>query len=216
MNAPVLALIGQIPQDAIGRGSAICTRSAIRPASWRGSSICSARITAPAEAPRLVAEAMRSMFVGRPGPAALECAIDVWGSAAPVAPIAAACRRPATTIDDDAVGAAAKRLGAAKRPLIVAGGGAQDASAEVTALSAHAAGAGPVLSARPRRAVGRDPLHVNLPLGRELWGEADVVLAIGTQLFYAVQHWGIDNDLAIVRVDADPEEPARLPSPPSR
>ena len=33
MNAPVLALVGQIPQAAIGRGSGICTRSATRPAS---------------------------------------------------------------------------------------------------------------------------------------------------------------------------------------
>ena len=40
MNAPVLALIGQIPDADIGRGiSAICTRSATRPASSSGWSI---------------------------------------------------------------------------------------------------------------------------------------------------------------------------------
>jgi acetolactate synthase-1/2/3 large subunit len=212
MNAPVLALIGQIPQDAIGRSLAhlheIRDQAGIlaRLVDW------SARIAAPHEAPRLVAEAMRSMFVGRPGPAALECAIDVWGRAAPVS-AQAPLPIPEPPIDEDAVQAAAQRLGAAKRPLIVAGGGAQEASAEVTRL-AHDLQA-PVVTYRRGRGVvsDRDPLSVNLPLGRELWAEADVVLAVGTHLHSPLQQWGIDNDLAIVRVDADPEEPARFAKP---
>ena len=150
MNAPVLALFGQIPQDAIGRGFGhlheIRDQAGIiaRLVDW------SARIRAPHEAPRLVAKAMQSMFTGRPGPAALECAIDVWGRAGPVRAQAPLAVRP-PPIDEDAIKAAAKRLGAAKRPLIVAGGGAQDASAEVTRLAHDAAGAGRLLSARPRR-----------------------------------------------------------------
>ena len=42
----------------------------------------------------------------------------------------------------------------------------------------------PVLAYRRGRGVldSRDPLSVTLPLGRELWGEADAVLAIGTRL----------------------------------
>jgi acetolactate synthase-1/2/3 large subunit len=54
---------------------------------------------------------------------------------------------------------------------------------------------------------------VTLPLGRELWGEADVVLAVGTRLFNAFTQWGIDQELAIIRVDADPEEPERFAPP---
>jgi acetolactate synthase-1/2/3 large subunit len=57
---------------------------------------------------------------------------------------------------------------------------------------------------------GRNPFSVTLPLGRELWGEADVVLGIGTRLFYGFHQWGIDDNLAIIRVDADPEEPDRV------
>ena len=83
------------------------------------------------------------------------------------------CRCAHPPIDEDAVKQAAKRLGAAKRPLIVAGGGAQDASAEVTRLGAHAAGAGPRLSPRPRRARRpRSAFSVNLPLGHELWARS--------------------------------------------
>ncbi len=212
MNAPVLALFGQIPQAAIGRGLGylheVRDQAGIiaRLVDW------SARIAAPHEAPRLVAEAMRSMFSGRPGPAALECAIDVWGRSGPVAaqapfPVAA------PPIDEDAVTAAAKRLGAAKRPLIVAGGGAQAASAEVTQL-AHLLQA-PVVAYRRGRGVidDRDPLSVNLPLGRELWAEADIVLAVGTHLHAPLLHWGYDDSIAIIRVDADPEEPARIVKP---
>jgi acetolactate synthase-1/2/3 large subunit len=60
---------------------------------------------------------------------------------------------------------------------------------------------------------GRNPLAVTLPLGRELWGEADVVLAVGTRLFFQHTAWGIDNDLAIIAVNADPEEPAKHRKP---
>ena len=60
---------------------------------------------------------------------------------------------------------------------------------------------------------GRSPFSVTIPLGRELWGEADVVLGIGTRLFYGFHQWGLDDDLKIVRVDADPEEPARVRKP---
>jgi acetolactate synthase-1/2/3 large subunit len=212
MNAPVLALFGQIPQNAIGRGFGHLHEIRDQAGIIARLVDHSARIRAPREAPRLVAEAMRSMFTGRPGPAALECAIDVWGRSDEVraaAPLPVAAPR----IDEDAIKAAAKQLGAAKRPLIVAGGGALDASAEVTAL-AHLLQA-PVVSYRRGRGVidDRDPLSVNLPLGRDLWVEADVVLAVGTHLHYPQLHWGYDRDLAIVRVDADPRVHARIAKP---
>ena len=212
MNAPVLAIIGQIPEADIGKGFGhlheIGDQAGIiaRLVDW------SARIRAPNEAPRLIAKAMQSMFVERPGPAALECAMDVWGRSGPVQPVEPLPLR-APPIDEDALKAAAKRLGAAKRPLIVAGGGALDASAEVTEL-AHVLQA-PVLSYRRGRGVlsDRDPLSVNVPLGRELWGEADVVLGIGTHLHMPLLQWGYDGDLALIAIDLDPEAPARIAKP---
>jgi acetolactate synthase-1/2/3 large subunit len=97
--------------------------------------------------------------------------------------------------------------------MIVCGGGAQDASAEVTALAAMLQA--PVLGYRRGRGVldSRDPLSVTLPLGRDLWGNADVVLAVGTRLLIQLRQWGVDRELAIVRVDADPEEHDRLHRP---
>jgi acetolactate synthase-1/2/3 large subunit len=59
---------------------------------------------------------------------------------------------------------------------------------------------------------GRDPFSVTLPIGHDLWKQADVVLAVGTKLNPQTA-WGIDNKLAVVRVDSDPEEPARYRKP---
>ncbi len=208
-NAPVLALIGQITQTDIGRGYGHLHE--IRDQAGIISRIVghTARIKSPAEAPAMVADAFRAMRSGRPGPAALECAMDLWGKSGPVAPPATQLpEEPA--IDDDAIAAAAKRLAEAKRILIVTGGGAQDAGPEVTELSRLLQA--PVFSFRRGRGVldGSSPFAATLPLGRELWGEADVVLGIGTRLFYGFHQWGVDDKLSIIRVDADPEEPDRF------
>lgn len=212
MNAPVLALIGQIPEDDIGKG--IGHLHEIRDQAGIISRLVdfSTRIRSPETAPRLVAEAMRAMYSGRPGPASLECAIDMWGRSAPMEltkPLAI----PPTMIDEDAIIAAAKKLGAAKRPMIICGGGAQDCSAEITRLSDMLQA--PVLAYRRGRGVldGRSPFAVTLPLGRELWGEADVVLAVGTHMYIQHKQWGIDDDVAVIRIDADVEEPTRIHKP---
>ena len=97
--------------------------------------------------------------------------------------------------------------------MIVCGGGAQGASEEVTALSAMLQA--PVLGYRRGRGVldSRDPLSVTLPLGRELWGEADVVLGIGSRMLIQFRQWGMDKDIKVIRIDADAEEPGRLHKP---
>ena len=213
MNAPVLALVGQIPQSAIGRGLGHLHEIRDQAGIIARLVDFSARIRAPAQAAGLVARALHAMRTGRPGPAVVECAIDVWGHSALVPAIAPVLPAPLEPIDEDAIRDAAKRLAAAKRPLIVAGGGAQGAAAEVTQLSQLLQA--PVLAYRRGRGVldSRDPLSVTLPLGRELWGEADVVLGVGTRLFYGYTQWGIDPDLAVIRIDADADEPERFAPP---
>ncbi|MFZ0609916.1 MAG: thiamine pyrophosphate-dependent enzyme [Xanthobacteraceae bacterium] len=212
MNAPVLGLIGQIPDADIGRHlghlheirdqTGILKRLVDHCALIRNS-----QAAGPA-----TARALRAMQTGRPGPAALECAIDVWGKSGP-AVVPQPLPLPAPTIDTSAIRRAAKRLGTAKRPLIICGGGAQDASAEVTALSRLLQA--PVLGFRRGRGVldSRDPLSVTLPLGHDLWGEADVVLAVGTRLLMQYRQWGVDRELAVIRVDADAQEHDRLHKP---
>jgi acetolactate synthase-1/2/3 large subunit len=212
MNAPVLGLIGQIPQSAIGRD--LGHLHEIRDQAGIISRLVdhSARIPRAADAPRMVADAIQSMFMDRPGPAALECAMDVWGRTEPVAdyPPLPVFEPP---IDDDAVEAAAKLLGAAKNPMIVCGGGAQDASKEVARLSSILQA--PVLGYRRGRGVldSRDPLSITLPLAHEMWREVDVVIGVGTRLLQQLTVWGTDKDLKVIRVEADPNEPERAGKP---
>ena len=213
MNAPVLGLIGQIPAEAIGRD--LGHLHEIRDQTGIVARLVDhhAVIAGPAEAPDKVARAFRAMATRRPGPAVLECAIDVWGQRAAVAAIAPPAPPRHPKIDADAVRAAARILAKAKRVLIVAGGGALDASPEVTRLSDMLQA--PVLSYRRGRGVLSDksPFSVNLPIGRDLWAEADAVLAVGTRLMTPFGQWGMDKSLAVVRVDSDPDEPARQHKP---
>jgi acetolactate synthase-1/2/3 large subunit len=212
MNAPVLALVGQIPHAEIGRGLGHLHEIRDQTGIIKRLVDHAALIAKPQDASRVTALALRAMRVGRPGPAAVECAMDVWSQSARVS-IQDPLPIPPPKIDTAAIRRAVKRLGAAKRPMIVCGGGAQDAAEEITALSAMLQA--PVLGYRRGRGAldSRDPLSVTLPLGRDLWGEADVVLAVGTRLLWPITHWGIDRDLAVIRVDADRKEHNRLHRP---
>jgi acetolactate synthase I/II/III large subunit len=213
MNAPVMAMIGQIPATAIGKHQGHLHEIRDQAGILARLVDHSFHVAGPEDASAKVAKAIQSMSRGRPGPAALECAMNVWGERGPVTTIATPFPSRSRKIDDGKIRAAAKVLGQAKRVLIVVGGGAQDASPEVTLLSDTLQA--PVLGYRRGRGVldSRNPFSVTLPLGRELWGEADAVLAVGTRLLNPIRQWGVDKKLQIVRVDADPDEPARLQKP---
>ncbi len=73
----------------------------------------------------------------------------------------------------------------------------------------------PVVAHQMGRGVldSRHPLSVSSYLGFRLWGEADVVLAVGTRLSLQQRLWGTDDALKIVRIDADPEEIDRIARP---
>ncbi len=213
MNARVLALVGQIPLADIGRKLGHLHEINDQAGILRRLVDHSDLVRSADEAPRKVAQAFHAMASGRPGPAALECPINVWGKPGDVIPHdPLPVDEPA--IDEDALRDAAKRLGAAKNPMIVVGGGAQDASPEVTELAEMLQA--PVFCGF-RRGQGvldsRNPLSVTLPLGHEMWAEADVVLAVGTRLFFQHTMWGVDDDLAIIAVNADAEEPAKQRAP---
>jgi len=211
-NAPVLGLIGQIPAADIGRDLGQLHEIRDQAGIVKRLVDHAELIRKPEQASPATARAMRAMRTGRPGPAVLECAMDVWGRAGAVS-LQEPLPIPRPKIDQDAIRRAAKLLGAAKRPLIICGGGAQDSSAEVTALSAMLQA--PALAFRRGRGVldGRNPFSVTLPLGRDLWAEADVVLAVGTRLLIQFRQWGYDRDLKIVHIDADPKEHDRLHKP---
>lgn len=212
-NAPVLALVGQIPSAHIDSGLGLLHEIPDQLGITRSLTKWAERVRAPIEAPALVDEAFRRMLNGRPRPVGLECAMDVWAKRGAVEQLDGPAIRAEPPIDDDAIDAAAKLLGQAKRPLIMVGGGAQEASAEVTALAELLQA--PVCALRMGHGVvdSRHELSITGPVGHHLWQHTDVVLAIGTRLQPQRMNWGMDDDLQIVRIDIDPEEVERIAPP---
>jgi acetolactate synthase-1/2/3 large subunit len=213
MNAPVLGLVGQIPQADIDRGYGHLHEIHDQLGLMRHITKWAERIRSPHEAPTLVSQAIWQATSGRPRPVALECALDTWAKRGDVTIPAAPLPLPIDDIDAEAIEAAAKILGAAARPMLVLGGGALDASAEVIAIAELLEA--PVCSYRRGRGVipSSHRLAVDMPIGHRLWKDADAVLAVGTRFFIQNGSWGIDAGLKVVRVDIDPDEPDRLRKP---
>jgi acetolactate synthase I/II/III large subunit len=208
-NAPVLAVCGQIPLAYVNRDTGFLHDIPDQLGIMQRLTKWSARICAPHEAAALTDEAFRQMLAGRPRPAALECPLDVWGRAAPLAMPGLPAPLPVPQPDDDAIAAAAKALGQSERPLIVVGGGASGASREVTLLAEMLEA--PVVAYRMGHGVvdARHELSLPFPAGHKLWPEVDVVIGIGTRLHSQYTGWGVDDTLKLIRVEIDPQEMVR-------
>ncbi len=209
-GAKVLCLSGQIPSTAIGRGYGELHEIPDQLGMIRHITKWAARIDSPAEAPAFILEAMRQLHGGRPRPVELEMAMDIMGQRASVELLAPENEIPKPPVDTDRINAAAEILGKANRPLLVVGGGAIDAAAEVLAIAEKLQA--PVISKRNGKGIvsARHYLHANLPMGHALWGQADAVLAVGTRLKEPLTMWGKDDGLPLVRVDIDPVELTRM------
>jgi acetolactate synthase-1/2/3 large subunit len=211
-SLPVLCLSGQIPSRWIGRGAGLLHEIPDQLGIMRRLTKWAARIEAPQDAARLVAEAFAQMGTGRPRPVALEMPMDVMAHEAWVGGVAP---RPVESSEPDpeAIERAAGLLNRAARPMIFAGGGAQGASPEVRAL-AERLGA-PVVAAWMGQGVldGRSDLSLNLTAAHRLWPEVDVALAVGSRLHRAQMDWGLDEALKVIRIDLDPTEILRHARP---
>jgi len=212
VNAPVLALTGQIQQSMIGRNVGLLHELPDQLAIMRGLTKWADRITSPAAAPGLVNEAFRRLLSGRKRPVALECAIDMWGRKAPVELATSPATPDPCPVDEDGVDRAAKLLGSAQRPLIVVGGGSQGAGEPVLAIAEMLEA--PVVTGRMGQGVidGRHRLSVTSLAGYNYWIEADVVLAVGTRLQPQQMSWGVGQQ-KIIRIDIDSEELDRQRKP---
>jgi acetolactate synthase-1/2/3 large subunit len=212
-NAPVLCVTGQVNSELIGRGAGAHHEIPDQLATMRGLTKWAGRAAHPSEAPETVERAFVEMRSGRPRPVAIEMAPDVMAQEAAVTLRPAAPPLPAPEPDPDAVDAAAKLLAAAKRPLIVAGGGAMDAAEALVAVADMLQA--PVCASRDGKGAisSHHPLALTESQGHALWGDADVVLAVGTRLFDQYRSWGVDKTLKIVRIDIDPPEFSRLGKP---
>jgi thiamine pyrophosphate-dependent acetolactate synthase large subunit-like protein len=162
--------------------------------------------------PTSLSAAFELTRTGRPGPVALSIPNDLlFARAEAVIPSGGASRRPPCHVAD--IEAAARRLGAAARPLIITGGGvvAAGGERELVAL-ARRLGAPVITTVSGRGALDeRDPLwHSVLPDRRATAAAlqaADVVLAVGTKLGHrSLEKLGVTLGAGqtLVHLDLDP------------
>ena len=212
MDAPVLGLIGQIPAHAIDRGYGHLHEIPDQLGLMRHLTKHAARIAGPHEASAQVANAICLALSGRRRPVAVECAIDVWARNGP-AHIVPPIPPVVPPVDSEAVDQVARALAGSRQPMIVVGGGAQDASAEVQLLAEMLEA--PVASYRRGRGVmpSSHRLACPFPVGHRLWTTADVVFGVGTRLYAEQSQWGVDAGLQVLRLDVDAEEPGRYRLP---
>jgi acetolactate synthase-1/2/3 large subunit len=172
----------------------------------------SARAHHASEIPHLVDEAFRQLFSGRPRPVALEVPPDVLAQTALFDETRRAEPPQRPRIDPAAIAAAVEVLATASCPVIVAGGGAQSAAAQVREL-AELLGA-PVVARQMGRGILADdhPLALPARYANKLWAEADAVIGIGTRL-QQLREWGTDARLKVVRIDIDPLEHLKIAPP---
>ena len=203
-NAQVMCIAGQVPTEGIGSGLGHLHEIPDQLALIRGLTKWAERIEHPAQTPQLMHEAFRQLTTGRPRPVEVEMPMDVMALQAEVSapvPMGEPVHPP---IDPIQVEQAVKLLAGAKKPLIIVGGGAIDAGAELLKVAEKLQA--PVISKRHGRGIVSDRHYLSqvLPVGHHLWRDADVVLAVGSRIKMPVTMWGHDDSLRIVRIDLDP------------
>ncbi|MFJ6418540.1 thiamine pyrophosphate-binding protein [Paeniglutamicibacter sp. NPDC091659] len=206
-SVPVLFISPGMPLSHPGRGNGLLHEVKNQGAALDAVVAYSHRVASVAEIPLAVAQAFAFMGTGRPRPVHLEIPLDLLdgvAEAAIVPPVSLGVAVPPAL----AVEAAATALSAGRRPLILVGGGAARAAAQVKAV-AEALGA-PVIASTNGKGILAEDHELAVGAGFQhpsvvaAVNDADVVLAIGTEL--APSDWWIGLpplDGKLVRVDID-------------
>ena len=210
-SSPMLVLLGQVETDFLGREA---FQEVDLPAFYAQITKWSATVNRADRLPEFVARALRIATSGRPGPVMLALPADVLGEEIGAVLETRLQTSPVAGPDPEQVQAVVRRLAAARRPVIIAGGGARGAREALTSF-AEAWGAGIYASFRRQDVFPNE--HPNylghLTLGtppetlKALEG-ADLVLVIGCRLSeVTTQSYTLPrNDQAVIQVDADPDE----------
>jgi acetolactate synthase-1/2/3 large subunit len=222
-SVPLLVLAGDVPSYYEGRGphqEFNLRRDADQVSVYAPFVKRAWRVSRADQVPRILARAWDLALAGRPGPVLVSVPMDILGE------VFDADIHPASPLERPALSAAtaraiAEELRGAERPLILAGGGARRATAEVRRL-AEIVGA-PV--AHTLMGTGMlPPDHPQLlgmlgfwgsPTANRLASAADVILAVGTRFpetdSSSWEHgvtFGIP-PTRLIHIDIDPHEPGR-------
>ena len=182
-SSPVLAIAGQIPSRAIGRGWGMLHE--IKNQSGVLSSVTkwNALARTAAEIPGLVHEAVRQLRTGHTQPVGLEVPLDVLQQKAPVTLIEPAAPPAPAAPEARALTQAAAVLGSARFPVLYVGGGiVASGASEALRSVAERLQAPVVMSENGRGALSdRHRLALTSLGGRAVLPHADVIFVIGSR-----------------------------------
>ncbi len=214
-SVPMLVIAAVNKRHQLGFGRGYLHEMPNQQALGEGLSAFSHTLMRARELPDVLAMAYSVFTSARPRPAIIEVPIDVLEEKVDEAlPASARATLSTPGPDPKAIGAAAMLLSAARRVVLIAGGGAQFAVAEIAAL-AEKLGAVVQLTTNARGLLPHDhPLLADFGIardeGRKVMDQADVVLAIGTEIgetdfdFYASKPFAVATKF--VRIDIDPRQ----------
>ncbi len=215
-SSPVLMITGQVESDSYGRGKGVLHEAESQLSMLRTVTRRSEHVRRHGEIVDVIHHVVADILSGRPRPGAIEIPIDLQyahGETVVRPPLPVERRAP----DEASIGRAVTLVREARRPLIVAGGGAVggDAGEALVALAERLDA--PVLTTiEGRGAIAEDhPLAIgpntDLSSMDSLWADADVVLAVGTRF---QQNNNVHKALTIpgrlVHLDADVETIGRI------
>lgn len=182
-SVPMLVVSGVNERATLGQGLGHLHELPDQQALASAVALVSEHVERPAQLSDALNRAFLPFSHGRPGPVHVQLPLDVAGmEAAPPQPTGQTDEPHA---DCDLIAEAALRLSRAERPVILAGGGAKRQGDQVRAL-AERLDAPVVMTVNGRGVLHSHPLSVpaspSLEATRALIEEADLVLAIGTEL----------------------------------
>ena len=224
-SVPLLAIVSDIPREWEHRRSFGSASQAFEQrrflegcVKWYG------RVETPASLPEILHACIRIATSGRPGPVVIEIPDDVFAAEAtgdvfPIVPGFAEYPRVRTAPDPSAVDLAVERLLASTRPMVIVGGGALHAGAEIEVRELVELLGCPVATTLTGKGIIPEthPLCVGVvgrfgvPMANEILEEADCVVFIGSKTGQtSTLGWTLPYlDTPIVHIDADPQELGR-------
>ncbi len=205
-SAPVLCIAGQIPSNAIGKGTGMLHELDDQPGAVASVTKWQGRAETPAATPDIIREAFAQLNTGRRQPVLFEMSPDIMSKKEEVELLS-----PITDFSDQEVEPdlslleqAAVLLGNAKNPAICTGGGVFGAEEGLLAL-AEKIQAPVIMSQNGQGAVDqRHYIGQNQVAGQEMWKNFDVVLAVGTRFHPPMLMWEGYEDKKLIRIDTDP------------
>ncbi|MGO4803222.1 5-guanidino-2-oxopentanoate decarboxylase [Pseudomonas sp. W22_MBD1_FP4] len=220
-SIPMLVISSVQSRSQLGGGRGKLHELPNQSAMIAGVAAFSHTLMSAAELPGVLARAFALFQAGRPRPVHIEIPLDVLVENAD----ALLGSKPISVARAGAAPSAIKQmtqlLACAKRPLILAGGGAIDAAPALTRL-AETLGAPVALTVNAKGMLpAAHPLLIGstqtLVATRALVAEADVVLAIGTELaetdYDVTFAGGFEIPGALLRIDIDPDQTVRNYTP---